>query len=262
VHRGAGAYICGEETALMSSLEGDRGYPRVKPPFPAASGVWGMPTTINNTETIACVPFIIERGPEWFASIGHDEKNSGPKLYCLSGHVKRPGTYEEDMGYPLMQLIEENGGGMLHDDRPLKAVVPGGISVPVLRAEDGRVDVDLDFDRLQQKGSALGSAGIMVMDSSTDMVEALLRTTHFFAHESCGQCTPCREGVGWMERILKRIHNGEASVKDLDLLVNVADNIEGRTICALGDAAAWPVQSYLERFREEFEAKVRAAVTK
>jgi NADH-quinone oxidoreductase subunit F len=151
---------------------------------------------------------------------------------------------------------------MLHDDRPLKAVVPGGISVPVLRAEDGRVDVELDFDRLQQKGSALGSAGIMVMDSSTDMVEALLRTTHFFAHESCGQCTPCREGVGWMERILKRIHNGEASVKDLDLLVNVADNIEGRTICALGDAAAWPVQSYLERFREEFEAKVRAAVTK
>jgi NADH-quinone oxidoreductase subunit F len=262
VHRGAGAYICGEETALMSSLEGDRGYPRVKPPFPAAAGAWGMPTTINNTETIACVPFIVERGPEWFASIGHDEKNSGPKLYCLSGHVKRPGTYEEDMGYPLMQLIEENGGGMLHDDRPLKAVVPGGISVPVLRAEDGRIDVDLDFDRLQQKGSALGSAGIMVMDSSTDMVEALLRTTHFFAHESCGQCTPCREGVGWMERILGRIYNGEAAMKELDLLVNVADNIEGRTICALGDAAAWPVQSYLKRFREEFEAKITDPVTK
>ena len=257
VHRGAGAYICGEETALMTSLEGNRGYPRFKPPFPAASGVWGMPTTINNTETIACVPFIVERGAEWFAGIGHDAKNSGPKLYCLSGHVKRPGVFEEDMGYPLMRMIEENGGGMLHRDRPLKAVVPGGISVPVLRAEAGRVEVDLDFDRLQQKGSALGSAGIMVMDSSTDMVAALLRTTHFFAHESCGQCTPCREGCGWMERILRRIQTGEGTPRDLDLLLDVANNIEGRTICALGDAAAWPVQSYLKRFRDEFEAKLQ-----
>ena len=253
LHRGAGAYICGEETALMSSLEGDRGYPRVKPPFPAASGVWGMPTTINNTETLACVPFIVERGVEWFAGIGNDEKNSGPKLYCLSGHVKRPGVYEEDMGFPLMELINGLGGGMLHDDRPLKACVPGGISVPVLRAED--CEVDLDFDSLAKKGSALGSAGIMVMDSSTCMVEALLRTTHFFAHESCGQCTPCREGCGWMERILTRILNGEASSKDLDLLLDVANHIEGQTICALGDAAAWPVQSYLKWFREEFLRK-------
>ena len=179
LHRGAGAYICGEETALMSSLEGDRGYPRFKPPFPAVSGVWGMPTTINNTETMACVPFIVERGAEWFSRIGKDEKNSGPKLYCLSGHVKRPGVYEEDMGFPLMELIHGLGGGMLHDDRPLKACVPGGISVPVLRAED--CEVDLDFDSLSKKGSALGSAGIMIMDSSTCMVEALLRTTHFFA---------------------------------------------------------------------------------
>ncbi len=259
VHRGAGAYICGEETALMTSLEGDRGYPRVKPPFPAQSGVWGMPTTINNTETLACVPFIIERGPEWFAGIGKDAKNSGPKLYCLSGHVKRPGVYEEDMGYPLMAMIQENGGGMLRADRPLKACVPGGISVPVLRAEDGRIEVDLDFDSLARKGSALGSAGIMIMDSSTDMIAALLRTTHFFAHESCGQCTPCREGVGWMERILERVQAAEATSRDLDLLVDLADNIEGRTICALGDAAAWPVQSYLEHFRGEFEARLEGA---
>jgi len=256
LHRGAGAYICGEETALMSSLEGDRGYPRIKPPFPAASGVWGMPTTINNTETLACVPFIVERGAEWFAGIGNDEKNSGPKLYCLSGHVKRPGVYEEDMGFPLMELIHGLGGGMLHDDRPLKACIPGGISVPVLRAED--CEVDLDFDSLAKKGSALGSAGIMVMDSSTCMVEALLRTTNFFAHESCGQCTPCREGCGWMKRILTRILNGEASSKDLDLLLDVANHIEGQTICALGDAAAWPVQSYLKRFREEFLQKCRS----
>jgi NADH-quinone oxidoreductase subunit F len=258
LHRGAGAYICGEETALMSSLEGQRGYPRVKPPFPAQSGVWGMPTTINNTETLACVPFIVERGAEWFSGIGNDKKNSGPKLYCLSGHVKRPGVYEEAMGFPLMEMINGLGGGMLHDDRPLKACVPGGISVPVLPAED--CEVDLDFDSLAGKGSAVGSAGIMIMDSSTDMVEALLRTTHFFAHESCGQCTPCREGCGWMERILTRIHAGQGTRKDLDLLLDVANNIEGNTICALGDAAAWPVQSYLKHFREEFEAKIKDPV--
>ncbi len=256
VHRGAGAYICGEETALMSSLEGDRGYPRVKPPFPAASGAWGMPTTINNVETLACVPSIVERGAEWFASVGPNQKNSGPKLYCLSGHVKRPGVYEEEMGYPLMDLINENGGGMLHDDRPLKACVPGGISVPILRAED--CDVNLDFDSLAAKGSAIGSAGIMIMDSSTCMVRSLLRTSHFFAHESCGQCTPCREGCGWMERMLRRIENGQGTSRDLDMLLEVANNIEGNTICALGDAAAWPVQSYLKRFRSEFEDHVAA----
>ncbi len=256
VHRGAGAYICGEETALMTSLEGDRGYPRVKPPFPALKGVWGMPTTINNVETLACVPFIVERGAEWFLGIGSDAKNSGPKLYCLSGHVKRPGVYEHEMGYPLMALIHEDGGGMLHADRPLKACVPGGISVKVLRAED--CAVNLDFDSLAKAGSALGSAGIMVMDSSTCMVRSLLRTAHFFAHESCGQCTPCRQGCGWIEQMLERIENGQGRRRDLEILLDVANHIEGHTICALGDAAAWPVQSYLERFREEFEAHVAA----
>jgi len=254
VHRGAGAYICGEETGLMTSLEGNRGYPRVKPPFPAQSGVWGQPTTINNVETLACVPVILERGGEWFAGTGPNEKNSGPKLYCLSGHVKRPGVYEAAMGLPLMELIHEMGGGMLHGDRPLKAVVPGGISVPVLRAED--CNVNLDFDSLTKAGSALGSAGIMVMDSSTNMVQALARTAHFFAHESCGQCTPCRQGCGWMEAILDRILAGHGTRADLDTLLDVANNIEGNTICALGDAAAWPVQSYLKRFRAEFESMV------
>jgi NADH-quinone oxidoreductase subunit F len=254
VHRGAGAYICGEETALMTSLEGDRGYPRVKPPFPAQKGVWGMPTTINNVETLACVPFIVERGAEWFAGIGPDEKNTGPKLYCLSGHVKRPGVYEHEMGYPLMSLIHEDGGGMLHDDRPLKACIPGGISTPVLRAED--CEVNLDFDSLAAKGSALGSAGVMIMDSSTCMVRALLRTAHFFAHESCGQCTPCRQGCSWMEKMLQRIFDGGGRKEDLDVLVDIADHIEAHTICALGDAAAWPVQSFVKRFRDEFEAYI------
>jgi len=256
LHIGAGAYICGEETALMSSLEGDRGYPRVKPPFPAQSGVWGMPTTINNVETLACVPSIIERGPEWFASVGPNEKNSGPKLYCLSGHVKRPGVYEAPMGLPLMELIHELGGGMLHDDRPLKACIPGGSSVPVLTAE--QCDVNLDFDSLAAVGSMLGSAGIMVMDSSTCMVNALLRISHFYSHESCGQCTPCRQGTGWLERILTRIENGQGRIADVDLLKSVADNIDGNTICALGEAAAWPVQSFVKKFRPEFEAHVEA----
>jgi NADH-quinone oxidoreductase subunit F len=256
VHRGAGAYICGEEMALMSSIEGGRGYPKVKPPFPAQAGLWGCPSTINNVETLACVPYIIEHGGTEFAAIGPNEKNSGPKLYCLSGHVKRPGVYEAPMGLPLMELINDLGGGMLHDDRPLKACIPGGSSVPVLRAEE--CNVNLDFDSLMEAGSALGSAGVMVMDSSTCMVNALLRITHFYAHESCGQCTPCREGCGWMERILQRIENGQGRNEDLDLLVDVANNIEGNTICALGDAAAWPVQSFVKKFRDEFQAHVDA----
>jgi len=256
VHRGAGAYICGEETALMTSLEGERGYPRVKPPFPAQRGVWGCPTTINNVETLACVPSILERGPEWFAAIGPNERNSGPKLYCLSGHVKRPGVYEAAMGLPLGELIYDLGGGMLHADRPLKACIPGGSSVPVLAAAE--CDVALDFDSLVKAGSALGSAGIMVMDSSTCMVKALLRIAHFYAHESCGQCTPCREGTGWLERVLERIEGGSGRLEDIDLLKSVADNIEGNTICALGDAAAWPVQSFVKKFRDEFVAHVQA----
>ena len=251
VHRGAGAYICGEETALMTSLEGNRGYPRLKPPFPAQSGVWGCPTTINNVETLACIPFIMERGAEWFASIGRDAKNTGPKLYCLSGHVKRPGTYEGPMGLPLKELIYELGGGMLHDDRPLKAVIPGGSSVPVLRAEE--CEVYLDFDSLAAAGTMLGSAGIMVMDDSTCMVSAIERIAHFYSHESCGQCTPCRQGCGWMEDILTRIETGEGRQQDLDLLTNIADNIQGNTICPLGDAAAMPVRSFVTKFRDEFQ---------
>ena len=256
VHRGAGAYICGEETALMNSLEGKRGYPRFKPPFPANFGVWGCPTTINNVETIACVPDILVRGHDWFAALGKDGKNSGPKLYCLSGHVKRPGVYESSMGLPLMELIHELGGGMLRDDRPLKACIPGGSSVPVLTAEE--CNVDLDFDSLAKVGSMLGSAGIMVMDSSTCMVKALQRISHFYDHESCGQCTPCREGTGWLARILTRIENGQGADGDVDLLASVADNIEGNTICALGEAAAWPVQSFVKKFRDEFQAHVDA----
>ncbi len=240
----------------MSSLEGNRGYPRLKPPFPAQSGVWGCPTTINNVETLACVPFIIERGAEWFAGIGNDQRNSGPKLYCLSGHVKRPGVYEAPMGLPLMELIHDLGGGMLHDDRPLKACIPGGSSVPVLTADE--CEVDLDFDSLAKLGTGLGSAGIMVMDTSTCMVKTLERISHFYSHESCGQCTPCREGTGWLENILARIESGRGRQGDLDLLVNIADNIEGNTICALGDAAAWPVQSFVKKFRDEFQAHVDA----
>ncbi len=258
VHRGAGAYICGEETALMSSLEGDRGYPRLKPPFPAQRGVWGRPTTINNVETLACTPFIIERGADWFSSIGKDKKNTGPKLYCMSGHLKRPGVYEADMGTPLMELIHEHAGGMLHDDRPLKACIPGGSSVPVLTAEE--CQVDMDFDSLAAVGSMLGSAGVMVMDSSTCMVKALHRIAYFYAHESCGQCTPCRQGCRWIETILRRMLDGGGRPEDVDLLHDVADNIEGNTICALGEAMAWPAKSFVKKFRPEFEALARPAV--
>jgi NADH-quinone oxidoreductase subunit F len=254
LHRGAGAYICGEETSLMTSLEGNRGYPRLKPPFPAQAGLWGQPTTINNVETLANVPFIIERGAEWYLTIGKPPNNTGPKLYCLSGHVKRPGVYEAPMGLPLKELIYDLGGGMLHDDRPLKAVIPGGSSVPVLRAEE--CDVDLDFDSLAAVGTMLGSAGVMVMDSSTCMVQAIERITHFYAHESCGQCTPCREGCGWLEKILARIEAGQGRQEDMDLLENIADNIQGQTICPLGDAAAMPVRSFVRQFRSEFQEHV------
>jgi len=251
---GAGAYICGEETALMTSLEGNRGYPRLKPPFPANSGLWGCPTTINNVETLANVPFIVSRGADWFLSVGKAPKNTGPKLYCLSGHVKRPGVYEAPLGLPLHELIYDLGGGMLHDDRPLKAVIPGGSSVPVLRAEES--EVDLDFDSLAAKGTMLGSAGIMVMDTSTCMVKAIERIAHFYAHESCGQCTPCREGCGWMERVISRIEAGRGLPSDMDLLLDVASQIGGNTICPLGDAAAMPVTSFVTKFRDEFQYHV------
>ncbi len=254
LHVGAGAYICGEETALMTSLEGNRGYPRLKPPFPAQAGLWGCPTTINNVETLVNVPFIVERGADWFLGIGKAPKNTGPKLYCLSGHVKRPGVYEAPLGLPLRELIYEIGGGMLRADRPLKAVIPGGSSVPVLTAAE--CDVDLDFDSLAAAGTMLGSAGIMVMDETTCMVQAIERIAHFYAHESCGQCTPCREGCGWMEKVLKRIEAGSGRNEDMDLLQSIASNIQGNTICPLGDAAAMPVASFVTKFRDEFQYHV------
>jgi NADH-quinone oxidoreductase subunit F len=253
VHRGAGAYICGEETGLIESLEGKRGWPRIKPPFPAVSGVWQSPTIVNNVETLACVPFIVEKGAAWFRGIGPD-KSPGPKLYCLSGHVKNPGTYELPMGTNLKTLIYEYGGGILND-KNLKAVIPGGSSVPVLTADE--IDVSADFDGLAQIGTMLGSAGAIVMDEDTCMVDALLNITHFYRHESCGQCTPCREGTNWAEKLLRKIEHGEGTMKDIDLLEELAGHINFRTICPLGDAAAMPIASFLKKFRSEFEEHVK-----
>ncbi|MFZ0390990.1 MAG: NADH-quinone oxidoreductase subunit NuoF [Calditrichia bacterium] len=250
VHRGAGAYICGEETGLIESLEGKRGWPRIKPPFPAIAGAWQSPTIVNNVETLACVPAIITRGPDWFRKIG-PEKSPGPKLFCLSGHLKKPGTYELPMGTNLKELIYEYGGGILNDKK-LKAVIPGGSSVPVLTADE--IDVKMDFDSLVEVGSMLGSAGVIVMDEDTCMVDTLLNITHFYRHESCGQCTPCREGTNWGERILRKIEHGEATIRDVDLLEELAGHINFRTICPLGDAAAMPIASFVKKFRSEFEA--------
>jgi len=252
-YRGAGAYICGEETALLESLEGKRGLPRLKPPFPAIVGLYGCPTIINNVETLANVPYIAERGSAWFAAIGRP-KNTGPKLFCISGHVKRPGVYEAPLGIPFMELLNEHAGGMLHPDRPLKAAVPGGSSMKVLPAS--RCDVLLDFDSLAAAGTSLGSAGGMVMDSSTCMVGALLNLAEFYAHESCGQCTPCREGTGWFVKVLRRLETGEGRPEDPDLLLDVARRVEGNTICPFGEAVAWPVSSYVKEFRSEFDDHV------
>jgi NADH-quinone oxidoreductase subunit F len=258
IHRGAGAYICGEESSLMNSLEGERGYPRVKPPFPAQFGLWGCPTTINNVETIANVPTIVRRGGEWFAKIGV-EKHPGTLLFGISGHVKKPGVYELPTGVLLTDLIYKYAGGIL-DDKKIKAVIPGGSSTPLLRG-DAIEGVRMDADSLKNAGSAIGTGGVIVMDEDTDIVEVLERITRFYHHESCGQCTPCREGTGWMEKIIARINLGEGKMEDLEVLLDVANNIEGNTICALGDAAAWPVQSALKRFREDFEAKIQKAKT-
>jgi NADH-quinone oxidoreductase subunit F len=254
IHRGAGAYICGEESALMTSIEGDRGYPRVKPPFPAQFGLWGCPTTINNVETIANVPIIIRNGGEWYSRIGAP-KHPGPLLYGLSGHVNRPGVYELPTGVLLTDLIYKHAGGV-PGDKKIKAIIPGGSSTPVLRGDEIE-GLKMDAESLKAVGSAIGTAGVIVMDEDTDLVKVLLRITKFYYHESCGQCTPCREGTGWMWKILKRIDIGDGTPADLDMLVEVADNIEGNTICALGDAAAWPVQSFVKRFRDEFEKKLK-----
>ena len=254
IHKGAGAYICGEESSLMNSLEGKRAYPRVKPPFPAQRGIWGYPTTINNVETLACVPLIINRGGEWYSQLG-SEKHPGPVLYGISGHVNRPGVYEFPTGMLISDLIYEVAGGM-RNGKKLKAVVPGGSSTPVLTADmiDG---VTMDAESLRDAGSMMGTAGMLIMDEDTDMVAWLRRITHFYHHESCGQCTPCREGTGWLENIVTRIEEGEGNVRDLDLLVDLCSQMEGRTVCALADAAAWPVRYTIDRFRGEFEARCK-----
>ncbi len=252
VHRGAGAYICGEETALLESLEGKRGYPRIKPPFPAVVGLYGCPTVINNVETLACVPAIVERGADWFASIG-PEKNKGPKLFCMSGHLVRPGTYEMPMGTPLAQLIEEHAGGVWKG-RKLKAAIPGGSSTPVLTAEEA-MNVNMDYDSLAAIGSMLGSAGVIVMDETTDMVAVTHNLMQFYHHESCGQCTPCREGCGWLEKILGRFVQGQGRVEDLDTILDICDNIAFKTVCPLGDAARMPTETLVAKFRDEFIAR-------
>lgn len=252
LHRGAGAYICGEETGLLESLEGKRGWPRLKPPFPAIVGLYGCPTVINNVETIAAVPPILEKGAEWFASIG-TPKNSGTRLFGISGHVNRPGVFELPLGVTLRALIYDHAGGM-KDGKALKAVIPGGSSVPVLRAEE--IDVKMDFDSVAAIGSMLGSAGVVVMNEDTCMVKALLRLARFYAHESCGQCTPCREGTAWARKILQRIHDGVGSPEDLKTLLSIADNMTGTTICPLAEAAAMPIRSYVQKFRHEFDLHV------
>jgi len=248
VHRGAGAYICGEETALLESAEGKRGNPRVKPPFPASVGLYNSPTVINNVETLASIPFIIEKGGKWFASIG-TPKSTGFKLFAVSGHVKKPGVYEKPMGYPLLKLINEDCGG-IREGRKLKAVIPGGTSTPPLTAEEA--DVTLDFESLQQKGSMLGSGAIIVMDDSTCMVYVAKKLADFYSHESCGQCTPCREGMPWLREILTRIENGNGEEDDIPLLMDICNGIIGRTLCPLGDAGALPILNYVKKFQDEF----------
>jgi NADH-quinone oxidoreductase subunit F len=253
VHRGAGAYEAGEETALLESLEGKRAQPRLKPPFPATWGLYGCPTAVNNVETLCNVPLIFLKGVDWFTAIG-PEKNGGPKLFCVSGHVARPGVYEATMKTTLKELIYGYAGG-IRDGRPLKAVIPGGSSVPILLPH--QLDIEASFDSIQKSGSFLGSAAIIVMDDSTCMVWAALNLLHFYRHESCGKCTPCREGTDWLFKILQKIERGEGEMKDIALLENVAGLITGKTLCAFGDAAATPPLTTVKHFRQEFEAHVR-----
>lgn len=254
IHRGAGAYICGEETALLNSIEGKRGMPRFKPPFPANFGLWGCPTTINNIETLANIPPIIENGGEWFSRIG-EPKHAGTLLYGLSGHVKKPGIYELPSGTLLTDLIYKYGGGVL-DDKPIKMIIPGGSSMPPLRGDEIE-GLKMDNENLKSVNSYIGTAGIVVMNEDTDVVKVIKRITKFYYHESCGQCTPCREGCGWMLKILDRIDHGQGRPEDIELLRDVANNIEGNTICAFGDAAAWPVKWAIKKFLPDFESRVR-----
>jgi NADH:ubiquinone oxidoreductase subunit F (NADH-binding) len=254
LHRGAGAYICGEETALLNSLEGQKGQPRLKPPFPAMVGLYGRPTTVNNVETIAVVPEILRRGPSWFAGIGRPN-NTGTKIFCISGHVNKPCTVEEEMGIPLRTLIDRHCGGVRGGWNNLLAVIPGGSSVQLM-PKDVCDTIRMDFDSLRDVQSGLGTAGVIVMDRSTDVVRAIARLAKFYMHESCGQCTPCREGTGWLWRMLIRMAEGRARVEEIDLLWDVTKEIEGHTICALGDAAAWPVQGLIRHFRPEIERRI------
>ena len=254
LHRGAGAYICGEETALLESLEGKKGQPRLKPPFPAACGLYGCPTTVNNVETIAVVPSILRRGATWFSSFGR-EQNHGTKVFCLSGHVNKPCTVEESMSIPLRDLIEQHAGGVRGGWQNLLAVIPGGSSVPLLPRTLCETAL-MDYSSLAELKSGLGTGAVIVMDRSTDIVRAIARIAHFYKHESCGQCTPCREGTGWMWRVLERMVEGRAEIAEIDLLLQVSKQVEGHTICALGDAAAWPIQGLIRHFRGEIVERI------
>ena len=254
VHHGAGAYICGEETALLESLEGKKGMPRLKPPFPANCGLYGCPTTVNNVESIAVTPEILRRGAEWFSSLGKPN-NTGTKLFCISGHVNTPCNVEEEMGITLRDLLEKHAGGVRGGWDNLLAVIPGGSSVPCLPA-DLCQNLSMDFDTLKDLNSGLGTAAVIVMDKSTDIVGAIARLSYFYKHESCGQCTPCREGTGWMWRVMDRMTKGDASIDEIDMLQEVTKQVEGHTICALGDAAAWPIQGLIRHFRHEIENRI------
>ncbi|MEM8813421.1 MAG: NADH-quinone oxidoreductase subunit NuoF [Pseudomonadota bacterium] len=254
VHHGAGAYICGEETALLESLEGKKGQPRLKPPFPANVGLYGCPTTVNNVESIAVAPTIIRRGAAWFSALGKPN-NTGTKLFCISGHVERPCTVEEEMGIPFRELVEKHCGGVRGGWENLQAVIPGGSSVPCLPASSCQ-DLAMDFDTLRGLKSGLGTAAVIVMDKSTDIIRAIARLSYFYKHESCGQCTPCREGTGWMWRVMERMVKGEAQKREIDMLLEVTTQVEGHTICALGDAAAWPIQGLIRHFRPVIEERI------
>ena len=255
IHPGAGAYICGEETAMLESLEGKKGQPRNKPPFPAGAGLYSCPTTVNNVETLAAVPTIMRRGGAWFAGFGRP-KNSGTKLFCISGHVNQPCNVEEEMGIPLRELIDRHAGGVRGGWDNLLAIIPGGSSTPMITRVQAETAL-MDFDGLREVQSSLGTAGVIVMDQSTDLIKAIARLSKFYMHESCGQCTPCREGTGWMWRLMERLAKGNARLEEIDMLIDVSKEIEGHTICAHGDAAAWPVQGLVRHFRPMIEQRIR-----
>ena len=259
IHYGAGAYICGEETALIESLEGKQGKPRLKPPFPAGVGLYGCPTTVTNVETVAVAPTILRRGAEWFASFGR-KNNAGTKLFCISGHVNNPCTVEEEMSIPLRELIDKHCGGVRGGWDNLLAIIPGGSSVPLI-PKNVCEEVLMDFDSLKSAQSGLGTAAVIVMDKSTDVVDAIARLSYFYKHESCGQCTPCREGTGWLYNVMERMKKGDARLEEIDMLQELTKQIEGHTICALGDAAAWPVQGLIRHFSPELEARINAQPT-